>query len=203
MAKDKYLLACRHSDKTPDGKHISAAGLQLVFDRLPYMIGRVFQMAGNGGMVITDFFHGIEVRTSETMAAGVCATRAFGATIHAEPIAEMGDDETFGSWIKAGFSTLVKGGMTNLQAAKSVLDGRTASAFSEMCRICFTGISDAFSQMTGQFGLGFFHSPTVEMSAVSVWAEMPEDLRLNSLDGILFKQDEAGVISVIGVVRAQ
>lgn len=157
----KYLLICRHSDKTPDGKHISGAGYQLIFSRLPRMIAtNVLETINQSSLEISDFFHGIEVRTCETMAAAVCATQKFKATVHGEPIEQLGDDVFFGTLMARGFADQVKATGTNLKAAEAVL----GDSFAGECQRCHNGVQRMFHEMVGKFGLGFFHSPTVEMA---------------------------------------
>ena len=205
---EKFLLLCRHSDKTKDGKHISATGLKLVMDCFPGMIVASARLADlSGQRTVDDFFHGPLVRTSETMAAAVIAAKSYIAEVHSEAINQLGSQETFDKYFKDGFRDAVKATGSNYLGAKQIFGGK----FDHECQVCLEGVKDMFNKMEKQFAAGLFHSPTVEMAASKcLWncpeavdGKMPENLILASLDGILFKHDESDVITIIGVVRAK
>jgi len=194
----KYALLCRHTTKGK--KHITIAGIKKIVNTFTAMIHRLTYREIMTR--VTDAFHGVEIRTSETMMTALAVYYSgylYESVIHEDPIKQLGDDEWGTALKQRGLMDNLATQGTLFKATKLTL-GET---FENECEECANGVREIFKKMTGNLAVGFFHSPTIEMAAHALgWSEMPNDLQLDDLDGILFKE-ESCKISVLGVMCAR
>lgn len=176
----KTLDLFRHSDKTPDGKHISYQGMELANG-----------IGGNYDTPVHHVFCGPLVRTRETLVAMMVLNTGFeNAEIH-EPIDGLGSDELFKSLVTDEARTAIKGGKSSMEGVLDNCDERVLADFEN-------GARDALKQMFGlmaddQHGVGIFHDPTVPMLAK--FLGMEDTRSLESMEAIRFTLDEEGEIT--------
>lgn len=120
----------------------------------------------------TDLFHGILIRTAQTLIAIItglsCRLKGTklippveGAKLH-PPIDEIGNQEKFDEIVSDEFRKLTKEGKSNLEALRKTLSPEKFQKFLEWAA---EGVKKMFSQMEGDNALACGHSPVIEAAA--------------------------------------
>lgn len=196
----KVLYYLRHSDK--EGQIIGRDGLDLVAKNVPTSFEKIVDGTLGSGVdaearveTFTDFFHGLILRTAQTLLAAVTA-KGMKGTVH-PPIGEIGTDELFTEWKKT--CKFGEEGKTNLEALQ---EGLSPKAFEEAKANAKKGVEIMFNQMTGDTGLAYGHSPVVECALMACGYNSVK-LKLDSLEGAIFVQDEDGNIGIVEIIYIQ
>ncbi len=176
----KTLILHRHSDKTPDGEHISKAGLEKA------------QAYGNmcyRGKVVNHLFYSPFVRTVETATAMRLDNQAFDAVVMHEPMFGLGSEEAFIVMATAEFKSAVTTGASNLDALSIHKDERYRMFLDEG----FQALRAMFAQMgEGELGVGVFHDPLISLIARHLGYS--EARSLEEMEAIVFMMNSYGGI---------
>lgn len=136
-------------------------------------------------------FHGPLVPTRQTLDAffrGHGGNPAIG-----DPINDLGDAEMFNTLVNDAFRTAIKKGYTNLGATFEAHAENIVAAWKLKA---YEAVRKMFSRMReGSMGIGFFHSPTLELAVDFCGGPHPFDWsRLAELEGFVFTYDELDVV---------
>ena len=174
----KTLIYVRHSLK--DGQVIGIKGIELAVKKEPQA-------------QITDLFHGIFVRTAQSLIAAVTnpGNLVNDATLH--PIVEeIGTPEQFAEIATVAFKDAVKTGKSNLEAAKLTMDLN----FMSFLKKSATGVEKMFEQTEDNgTGLAYGHSPVIEAAAEYFDCNL-NGRQLKECEYLVFIQDDDGKITV-------
>ncbi|MDP2684396.1 MAG: hypothetical protein Q8P20_05045 [bacterium] len=105
----------------------------------------------------------------------------------------MGSDELFNGWIEKGLRDAAAEMGTLFLGVLKILGGEK---FEKTAFVIAGDIKNAFSVMKYDIGLGFFHSPTIEMAAWSF--DNNVELSLKEDEGVVFVQLEDGSVHYYG-----
>jgi len=187
MSTKKRLTLHRHSDKTPDGKHISHAGKLLAM-----ATGAIYKDQ------VHHVFFGPLIRTTESLCYLTAGNpEVFSdVTIFPSPIIGLGDEALFTQIATSKFKNLVSTeGLSFLEATLQAHDNETVEEFGQKSILA---IRDMFQTMKDrQIGVGVFHDPIIALAAHFLGFENARSLE--SMESITFEQDEDGSITVVGI----
>lgn len=190
----KTLHLRRHSIKDGANNTIGTKGLQLAFEE-----GIIAHLAGSR---YKKLFHGQLIRTAQT-ALAFC--QGFGYVPAVMPVMDgLGDDALFAEIANAGFKAAVASGLSNFAATRQVHGDEQASIWAH--RGCGAVETMFFSMNDNEVGVGFFHSPTIELVAWHYGAEHSEidgwD-QLKDMEGLVFACDDSRIILVAGKISVK
>lgn len=141
-------------------------------------------------------FYGPLVRTAQTALAFL---EAFMRPPITMPVVQgLGDDALFKEIVNDTFKRAIAAGQTNLAATLMAHPSERCTIWQMHAGAAVEQMFDALGE--GEMGLGFFHSPTIEMAASS-FGFVVTDLKLAELEGLEFTQDANGVVRVTTVIR--
>jgi len=110
-----------------------------------------------------------------------------------DPLFNMGSDDLFNGWIERGLRDAANKAGTLFKGAKAMFDEKE---FAKLAGNAAKDIENAFSVMEYHVGLGFFHSPTIEMAAWSF--NNNAELKLMEDEGAIFVELEDGTVHYYG-----
>ncbi|PIY96827.1 MAG: hypothetical protein COY66_02780 [Candidatus Kerfeldbacteria bacterium CG_4_10_14_0_8_um_filter_42_10] len=159
MSVQKTLRIYRHSLKDGKNDSIGPLGIELARQVAKQTIDRV----------VTDIFIGPLPRTTQTVEAMQSAVPDFfSGVVTLKSIPNLGSKEMFTFLTEPkvagkGFKELAER-IGNLNALFTL---HTPAAFDFLKSIVRQGVVNMFAEMIGNFAIGIFHSPTVELAAES------------------------------------
>jgi len=184
----KTLRLHRHSlkdskDNTigPRGQALAAAVAEAIIDQ-----------------PVSDHFRGPLIRTEQTLDAMLNsnARQQFENVYDHEPIHELGSQELFDQMLEP------KVGGKGFKELAPVLGNRRAiwvlhspNMYNFYLSLVKAGVEQMFHEMVGDFAIGAFHSPTVEMAAEAFDHEVPE--QFPEMSCVDFEMNDTGEITVI------
>jgi hypothetical protein len=177
----------RHGLKSPNN-HISAEGLAAA------------KLAGEKTDTVYDkVFNGMLPRTAETAIAFMIGNSSDATVMPA--VSGLGDDDLFSAMITPEFGPLTKEGKSNLEAVLAIHED---AKIKEWGNAALAAVKEMFDAMDDENdGVGFFHSPTLELAALALnnFEPLPEEYtRLVELEGLAFQMDDRSNISIVGKI---
>ena len=175
----KILDLYRHSKKM--GNNISVEGLELA-------MASAFKVDHE----VSDLFRGPLERTLETLTACRCGSDMFDEAILHPPIFGLGNSEIFSGcgMITEGFKKALKDG-NNFQA---VLDSATDEQVQIWTNYGREALMSMFMMMSGKYGWGLFHDPTIPLMARSMGFDLGRSLK--EMEGLRFALMSDGSIQI-------
>lgn len=190
----KILHLRRHSIKDGPNNTIGPKGLELAVKQ-----GKLVKVGYD------KLFHGPLVRTAQT-ALAFC--QGLGYTPFIMPVVSgLGDEALFAKMVTEEFRAAVKKGLSNFAAVQLVHDSEKIAAWTNQARLALMQMFDSMKDC--EIGIGFFHSPTIELTALacsaSDVADAAEDwTRLRDLEGLVFVHDqETATPFLVGKISVQ
>lgn len=181
----KTLYYLRHSIKgiTPETeKYIMRKGLNLAAKLIPKILGNNIPI---------HFFHGIEIRTLQTLAAAII-TRGWGGIIHS-PVLEIGGDVTYDRWEELGVN-FENEELTGIEMAKVGLGNN----YDKEVNYCGSAISNMLNLMNeNETGLAIGHGMILEMALEAHgYPALAEKLELNELEGAVITEEQEEILHI-------
>jgi hypothetical protein len=184
MEFNKVLLAIRHAQK----------GGSSEYSDMPFQPDRFIGLAGYHQIeniklpdillnTPIDLFGSGTLRTHQELLALALFFQLKGVPHY--PLLNMGNDVLFSEWENAGLAAAAEKTGSNMAGCEMILG---ADGFHNACMECSHEIMDAFRVMQHHYGLGVFHSPTIEMAALAFSMTLKETLPENI--GVIFVQDK-------------
>ena len=178
----KTLITHRHSEKTPDGQHISAAGRQ---------VANVNAALYYRGKIVHHLFWSPLIRTTETAISMMVNNAAFDNAMMHVPGYGLGSQDTMGLIITDKFKDLLAGGLSNLEALFASAEPNIIKVLAEETE---EGLRRMFAQMSdNELGVGVFHDPLISLAAKRLGLKDARSLEV--MEAIVFTMNDDGVIT--------
>lgn len=196
MKITKVLLAIRHTKKGGPSEFDPATKLP---DDYVGKIGRDCIKAIELPYQITDeridIFGSGTARTHQEL---TCLAMEIGLSGNThDPLFGMGTDTMFADWMAAGLKQAALEAGSNISGLNRIF---TESAFVNACEACAAEIRNAFGVMEYSYGLGVFHTPTIEMAGHALGMPFPDSLAEDT--GLIFVQYEDGSVVCTGAWKS-
>jgi hypothetical protein len=149
-------------------------------------------------------FHGVEVRTAQTLLAFISAADEDNFLPEIMPAVEgFGSDALFADMLKPPEFRDIAKGVGTFRALLTCHPFERVKAWAEAC---YAGLVEVFAQITeGEVGLAISHSPTIELALwhAGGFADLTDKYAvLKEMEGVLLEQDDDGVIKVVEKIAA-
>lgn len=192
MKIQKVLLAIRHTKKGGPSEFDPATNLP---DSYIGATGRECIKAIKLPSEFTDYhvdLFGSGIARTHQELVSLTAINCLDSEVH-DPLLNMGTDELFTAWMAGGLKQAATDAGSNIKGLEKILCGE---AFYRACRACADDILKAMQSMHFAFGLGVFHTPTIEMAAHAMKHAYSANLAEDT--GMIFVLDEGMAVHYYG-----